>query len=225
MPIRDITAIIINFRTPHLLRGAVGSLLAYYPTLSLILVDNGSHDNSRVEIRRLQVQYPSVRVLSLSTNIYHGPAVNRAISITTTPLFFLMDSDCTVLQGGFLEKMLSLFNDLRVYSAGLVRNVKTTGVSVTRDEQRRGIGIPYAETWGALYHKRKCARLGRFIKGGASAIRIATAAQKQDYKVARFPIDHYIEHLGAGTRRMFHGSAQPRRNQRASAWTPGTRGF
>lgn len=223
--VSDITAIVINYRTPYLLPIVTKSFKDFYPNTRLIIVDNGSEDESIRAIERLQEQRRAIDSLFLKRNIYHGPAVNRTLKIVKTSYFFLLDTDCRVKRGGFLEKMLEEFHNKRVYAVGKIRYVQPSGVPVTPSEQKRRHGIPYAETWGAMFDKEKCAHLGEFTEGGASGSAIARAAYEQRYRAVNFPIHHYIDHLGAGTRRMFQGSAQPRHRQKASKWSKGRRRF
>jgi len=49
----DVTAIIPNYRTRDLIQIAVESLLKFYPTLPMIVIDNGSQDASTEYIRLL----------------------------------------------------------------------------------------------------------------------------------------------------------------------------
>jgi len=221
----NITVIVINYCTPHLLPVVTDSFKQFYPTVYLILVDNGSKDGSRSEITRLQEQHKAVGSIFINHNIYHGPAVNLALRKTSTPYFFLLDSDCKVKKGGFLEKMSEHFHDDRVYAVGKVRYVQPTGVPVLPVQANRREGIPYAETWGALFHRERTAHLGEFARGGASGNRIAAAAYRQHYRVVHFHVEEFIDHLGAGTRRMFNMSALPHHRQKPSKWSKGKRRF
>ena len=221
----DITTIIVNYRTPHLVQSAADTFRQAYPDVRLILVDNGSEDGSTSTINTLQKAHRNIDSILLTRNIYHGPAVNLALRKVTTPFFFLLDTDCTVRKGGFFEQMLTCFDNPRVYAAGKIRYVKRSGVPGHPRQANDRKGIPYVETWGGLFHCENCAALGVFSKGGASGNQIAAAAHAQHYRAISFPIQNFIEHLGGGTRRMFNMSAKPKHRQKASKWSAGKRHF
>lgn len=223
----DLTAIVVNFKTPHLLPIVTDSFKEAYPLVRLILVDNGSGDTSCEVISELQEKHGAVDSIFLDCNVYRGPAVNLALEKVSTPHFFLLDSDCRVKHGGFLEKMLEHFQQPEVYAVGKLRYVAPTGVPVRLQKyhKRYHTAIPYAETWGALFDREKCAELGKFVVAGASGIEIAKAAQERRWEAVDFPMPHYVDHLGAGTRRMFRGSFRPKPGEEASEWTKGGRRF
>ena len=220
-----ITTIIVNYRTPHLIQSATDTFCQAYPDTRIILVDNGSEDASTSTINALRKSYRNTDSILLTRNIYHGPAVNLALRKVTTPYFFLLDTDCRIRKGGFLELMLTSFHDAQVYATGKIRYVKRSGVPVHPRQAKDKKGIPYVETWGALFHRDRTALLGTFSKGGASGNQIAAAAHDQHYKTIPFPIQNFIEHLGGGTRRMFNMSAKPNPRQKASKWSAGKRHF
>lgn len=219
----DVTTIVVNFKTPHLLPIVTDSFKQAYPRVRLILVDNGSGDTSCEVISELQEKYEAVDSIFLDCNVYHGPAVNLALERVNTPFFFSLDSDCRIKQGDFLEKMLVHFRQPKVYVVGKLRYVRSTGGPLKSQERHEG--IPYAETWGALFDREKCAELGGFVLHGACAIEVAKAAQKRHWEAVGFPMPRYIDHLGAGTRRMFRGSFRPNVGEEASEWTKGRRRF
>ena len=58
--LQKIGVIIINFQTPDLLQNAVVSFRSFYPAVDLLIVDNGSKDNSLDIINTLMENYPAV---------------------------------------------------------------------------------------------------------------------------------------------------------------------
>ncbi|RMF60628.1 MAG: glycosyltransferase, partial [Bacteroidetes bacterium] len=75
----SLTAVVINYQTPDLLETAVRSFHRAYPTVPLLVIDNGSQDDSRARIEALgQELGPVLTPLLLEENIYHGPAMHRA---------------------------------------------------------------------------------------------------------------------------------------------------
>jgi len=56
--LRDITVLIVNVRALELTRGCVESLLAHYPDVRLLLIDNGSADQSTEYLRDVAGRLP-----------------------------------------------------------------------------------------------------------------------------------------------------------------------
>ena len=105
----DVTAVIINFQTSALVERAVTSLRRYYPSLPLLLIDNGSHDDSVDVITRLKSESAEYTEIILNQeNIHHGPAMDQGLRLAKTPFVFVLDSDCVVLREGFIEQMVAL---------------------------------------------------------------------------------------------------------------------
>ena len=111
----NVTAVIVHYRTPDLLRTAAGSFLRACPGCALLIVDNGSLDTSRAVIEELRAASPeSVHALLNETNLHHGPAMDQALRALTTPFVLFLDSDCEVLDGGFLDAMLRAFGQHQI---------------------------------------------------------------------------------------------------------------
>lgn len=53
----DLCVVCINFQTPDLLEVPVESFRKFYSTIPILLVDNGSQDNSTDKIRQLEKKY------------------------------------------------------------------------------------------------------------------------------------------------------------------------
>ena len=108
----SILTVIINFQTPDLLKIAVESFQYYYPQIDLVIVDNGSKDNSLEVIYELERLYPEkLKKLFLKKNIYHGPAMHRIMNVINNEYVFFLDSDTETKRGGFLEAMQTELKD------------------------------------------------------------------------------------------------------------------
>lgn len=214
-----ITAIIVNFKTEQLTRIALTTLSFHYPFLPIILVDNGSNDASTSYIKRAGRKLHTVQSILLDNNIGHGPALHLAVQSVTTRYILAMDSDCEVLKGGFLEKMLKHFqSNSNLYAAGWLRIVdKVTGVASDR-KSPGGRFIEYIHPHAMLFDREKYLKLTPFQHIGAPALSNMLSAHKLGYKLLSFPVDKYIHHLVAGTRRMYQGRWNPREDDKPSPW-------
>jgi len=218
-----ITAIIVNFKTEHLIETALSTLTSHYPTLPIILVDNGSNDSSTHYVARAAKKLRTVMSLLLDNNIGHGPALNTAIQSVTTPYIFIMDSDCEVLKGGFLELMFRHFqSDPNLYATGWLRIVdKQTGVPSDKKSGKGKRLMEYIHPHAMLLDREKYLKLTPFQHSGAPATDNMLSAHKAGYKLLSFPIERYVHHLVAGTRRMYGGRWNPRADEKPGAWDKG----
>lgn len=190
----DIEALVVNFQTPDLLERAVATFKQWYPDIPTLIVDNGSRDESRQMIARLVERHgPTVRTLLLEENIFHGPALDRAIRSMTAELIYVFDSDAFTLRGGFLEEMRrGLLATPRSYGAGKVVTVDHRGFHARS-------GIPIVTTPHMLLRRPLYAQFPPFEHHGMPTLKNFTAAHAAGLTMIDFPITDYVEHEGRGT--------------------------
>lgn len=218
-----ITCIIVNFRTKKLTQAAVSSWMREYPNVPIVLVDNASGDDSTDLCRKFGEQHDHIRTLLNDDNIGHGPAMHRAIGSVHTSYIFTLDSDCEILKGGFLEKMLERLKDAeRGYAVGWRRWVdKQSGVPIEwrlDSPPKADKFIPYIHPHAALYDLAKYTTLPAFFHHGAPSLRNMRRAHQVGYKLIPFPVKDYVKHWEAGTRRMYDGRWNPRASERPKPW-------
>jgi glycosyltransferase involved in cell wall biosynthesis len=214
-----VTVIITNFKTKRLVRDALATMLKYYPHVPVLLVDNGSGDDSTKYIKQAGEVFKTVTSLLYERNLGHGPAMNEAIRVATTKYVFTMDTDCVVKKGGFLEAMLEHFQaNPDLYAIGWLRHVdRLSGVPAPN---KLGF-MEYVHPSAALYDREKYLTLAPFSHHGAPATANMREAHEAGYKLLSFPISDYIHHLIAGTRRMYGGRWDPRASDAPGAWEEG----
>lgn len=191
---KDVSAAVVNFQTPDLLEVAVRSFHRAYPDVRLLVIDNGSEDGSRGVIEGLRHNLgEAVEPLFLTQNVYHGPAMHRALQTLQTPYVYLFDSDTETKRAGFLEGMrAALGTSERHYGAGRVTRANRRGFVDAR-------GTPVLASAYMLLRRDVYHRLPPFVHHGLPALRNFQAAAQQGYTLAPFPIGDYVEHLGRGT--------------------------
>jgi glycosyltransferase involved in cell wall biosynthesis len=204
---RSITALVVNYRTAELTRRCVDSLLAQYPTVQLLVIDNNSADESTAYVSGLATEHENVRVQLNDRNIYHGPALDQGLRLAQTPFVFTLDSDCEVFGSGFLEQMLSRFDDPLLYAVGELRYKNRFGYTYANwdvDGRDRPAWIPYIHPYAMLLDRRKYLTLPPFIHHGAPCIKNMRAARRAGYVVRHFPVYEVVRHEHGGTSRA-HG--------------------
>jgi glycosyltransferase involved in cell wall biosynthesis len=193
-----ITAVIVNYQTPDLLRAAADSLRRHYPALPLLLVDNGSRDESRSVIASLRAGAPeTVRALLNSENLHHGPAMDQAARAVSTPFVLFLDSDCEVREGGFLEEMERLLDERPgQYAVGQRVEMDRRGF----DAEKEGPGtVPYIRPACMLLKRELYLALPPFQLHGTPCLENMTAASRKGYGLVDFPLGRYVAHKGRGT--------------------------
>jgi len=196
----DITAVIVNRRTPRLIRNCLRSLLSIYPDINIMLVDNKSQDRSTRYIRLAAALSDRIECV-ITTHTTHGPGLHAGILRCKTPYILTLDSDVTVLKRGFLELMLARFAaNPKLFAVGNICRVNSSGV---RPGPRRVVH-PFCSLWD----RRKYMKLKvRFEASGQPARGVCFAAVKAGYQLEKFEGDirmrgksKYIYHVWGGTR-------------------------
>lgn len=193
---KAISALVVNHKTLSLIRRCIDSLMAAYPDMPITVIDNGSHDESTEYIREAATVH-SVTAVFNDTNVGHGPALDQGMRAASTKHVFTLDSDCIVLRSSFLEKMLDILTRDDLYAIGWLMHVNERGVSANPWDYEH---IPYIHPSAALIDREKYLGLEPFIWHGAPAICNMADARRLGYRVAGFPIDGYVLHIGRGTR-------------------------
>jgi GT2 family glycosyltransferase len=197
----DLTTVIINYRTPDLTRQALTSFQSCYPTLPLLLIDNGSGDGSTDLFRSMATEHPGTfTVIENRRNLHHGPAMDQALRTVRTPFVLFLDSDCRVLRGGFVETMVTALG-------GHPQNY-AIGNKVWMN--RRGFDVP--ESAGAFEYIRPICMLIRrdtyltlppFERHGAPCLANMREAVAHGFRLLPFAVEEYVQHPGRGTAGRF----------------------
>ena len=77
--IHKITVLIVNYRTLDLTRRCLESLLLFYPQAGVLLIDNGSGDDSSEYIAGVAARSRNITAIFNPTNHYHGPALDQGL--------------------------------------------------------------------------------------------------------------------------------------------------
>ena len=84
------------------------------------MVDNGSRDGSTAALAR---EFPSVRVLTLETNVGYAGGANRGVAVTSAPVVAVLNADLEVEPGTAAAMLARLDREPDLAAVGpVVRN-------------------------------------------------------------------------------------------------------
>lgn len=192
----DVTVLITNYKTYELTAQCVSSLLTHYPEVNVLLIDNGSQDESTAYIQRVSEEHENVKSLINEQNRYHGPAMDQGIRVSNTRYVFTLDSDCEIIKKGLLERMVKEFEEPTLYAIGRLVYMDRYGYETTSKLHKR---IKYVHPYAMLLDKQKYLCLKRFVHHGSPCIQNMKDAQRSGYKLMNFPLHDFIFHHGRGT--------------------------
>ena len=192
LSIDDVTAIVVNFRTLGQTRTCLTTLRRAYPTLRVLVVDNGSADESTDFLRELQAKDEFLRIIFNESNVFHGPALDQGMREADTDLVFLLDSDCEILHGGFLESLVEEFSrDPRLYAMGKRGYANRWGYGPISQRER---WTHYVHPFAALIDRNKYFTLPPFVHHGAPLYRNMWGATKAGYRLRHVTIEDDVKH-------------------------------
>ena len=206
--LEDLTVLVVNFRTLQHTRTCVESLRAAYPDVALMVVDNGSADASTDYLEQFAASDGAVTVLFNEGNRYHGPALHQGMVAARTSHVFLLDSDCEIRRGGFLELLLTRFGeDPLLYAIGKRGWTNRYGQAPV---DRRQAYTAYVHPFASMVDRRKYFQLPPFEHHGAPLWRNMWGASRAGFHLEHVPIEDYVLHHGEVTASI-HGYGLDRR--------------
>jgi len=192
-----VTAVVINYKTPALTRRATTSFRAHYQTVPLLLIDNGSKDESASmfdEFRRQSLS--NTDVIINAQNLHHGPTMDQALHYLHSQYVLFIDSDCEIFNGGFIESMLSLaHNDPHAYAIGKLIYMNKHGFDTAKGEN----AFPYIRPIFMLINRALYLTLPPFQLHGSPCLKNMRAAVEKGLRLIDFPIEKFAHHHGRGT--------------------------
>lgn len=218
-----VTTIITNYKTLRLVKKCFESVRSFYPELPIVVLDNGSDDESTEYIANLKDDHTAV-VLNIS-NVGHGPAMDQMIREVDSDWIWTIDSDTEILLPDIIINMLGK-SSANTYAIGWLRYVdRESGVPAdwflgAKDSKQF---IPYIHPCCALYKRSTYMTMRPFIHHGAPCLLNMLDANDMNLGLVEFPVFSYVMHWIGGTRRMFDSSAgdwDATHNEKPKSWDP-----
>ena len=192
-----VTAVIINFKTADVTRRAITSFRRYYPAIPLLLIDNGSRDESTVMLNEFKQQSPGcTEVIINDTNLHHGPAMNQALHYLRSSNVLFLDSDCEIHKGGFLEAMIIRAEEhTHHYAVGKRVFMNRRGFDVPESNA----AISYIRPLCMLLKREVYVTLPAFQHHGTPCLANMREAARRGLVLVDFPGEEYLIHVGRAT--------------------------
>ena len=195
--IGDTCGIVVNYKTPDLIRNFLSDFRYYYPDLHLLIVDNSNFDRSTDLIYSICKKDGNMTMLANFFNLHHGPGLHKAIQYVENYFKFalIMDSDLTFHSHGMLEKIKAI----------VPKNFICCGKMV--DVSKRGMNtkeqtiIPYIHPSCMYLNIKEYLKFAPAKLHGAPFIDTFNSVKvkgMQDLLIA-FDVSNYVTHLGRGT--------------------------
>lgn len=193
----SVSAVIINYKTLDLTQRAIKSFHTHYPTIPILLIDNGSNDASTTYLKEYHKTYSQTTDLIINDkNIHHGPAMDMALHHLKSFLVLFIDSDCEVKTGGFLERMIAILEENpKNYIAGEIIYMNKRGF----DTENISDAIPYIRPHCMLIRRNLYFELPSFTRHGTPCLKNMETAVNRGLSLINFPIETYVHHRGRGT--------------------------
>lgn len=175
--IRQVSAIIPVRNRADLLLEAVESLIATgYPDLEILIVDDGSEDETLHRARELEMRFPSVvRMMQHGDGRNHGPGASRNLGVRAAGGEYVcfLDSDDVVLPHRFARAVRLLENDESI-DAVCEPFLTDDGEGLHSGETEKGTGIIRLGAGGRWFTGTVLLRRRWFLEAGGFSERLRT---------------------------------------------------
>ncbi|MES2935536.1 MAG: glycosyltransferase [Pseudomonadota bacterium] len=115
--------IVVTYNNVHLTKQCIDSILrnTTYPNIEIIVVDNGSSDDTRNYLRYVVRTHPNISIILNDTNRGFSAANNQGLRLASGHFLVLLNND-TVVPKGWLDPLLRHLEDPAIGLVGPVTN-------------------------------------------------------------------------------------------------------
>ena len=180
-----LTAVVVNYNTPNLLKKAICSIRQYYDFEIIVI------DGSEIPVQTDE------KVYYFGENIGHGKGLNIGITLADTDKILLFDTDI-VLKKPCIKEMLEMFDE-DTYGVGEVNKVKSKHWGL-----EDGRLIPCLHPYFQIISKKQYLRFMPYVHSGAPTILTSMDlyTRGESWRLKNFPVKNYVEHNWCGTRAL-----------------------
>ena len=189
--------IVVNYKTPDLIKTFLLNFRIYYPQLHLIIVDNSNFDRSSDFIYYFCKKDGNVTLLANMFNFHHGPGLHKAIEYVKDYFKYalIMDSDIVFKRIGMIESMKKIIPK-KFISCGKIQSVTIRGMNNNDINS-----IPYIHPSCMYLNISQYLKLPPAKLHGAPFIDTFSAVKQQGNEnlLIDFDVEIFMQHLGRGT--------------------------
>ena len=195
--ITDTCGIVVNYKTPDLIKNLLTNFREYFPKLHLVVVDNSNFDRSTNLIFSFCKKDGNMTLLANKFNLHHGPGLHKAIRYIENYFDFalIMDSDIKFHRHGILESMKNkLPTDF--ICCGKIEMIDDSGINTNKQNT-----IQYIHPSCMYLNINEYLKLSPAKLHGSPFIDTFKSVQekgKSDFLID-FDVNKYMNHLGRGT--------------------------
>lgn len=205
----------VNYNTPDLIHAMVKSFRQFYD--NEILIIDGSDKKEYEEAKVLLSEFDDIEIHHFNGNIHHGSGLAYGFSVIDSDKIMVMDSDITILKGGFLSLLESDLKETS-YGIGDVQRVDGQGYNIgsrkgaigLRESDETSQGIAYLHPAFMLINKHIAMNWTMPIKHGAPMIETMQSIHNAGQEIIlqhcewvhndfRNEVKEYFDHLWMGT--------------------------
>jgi len=202
--IKDVTGVILNWRTARMTRGAITSMQKAYPGLKEILIGDDCSTDTHGDYNRAYgrdayyrvgkldmdtsklMEIPGTRFIQFDKHQGHGLTIDRIVPFVETPLMLTMDSDMRIVGPGLLEEYLVKYNEdpENIYAVG---TQFSEGFDYWKDGAKQSWHFTWVDPFFSLWNMEPLKRYPRlsFTNMILPGVHLGTAA----------PLNYQLQHL------------------------------
>lgn len=196
--LNKITIVIVHFKTLDYTKKALESIRKFYPSIKIILVNNGNDEESKSFLSAFAQEDGNLLLLTPGKNLHHGPGMHEAIKHVSSDWFLTFDSDCEILKSNLIEEMFQKVDE-KTYAVGEIIIMNKYGFFAREGEE----SFKYVHPKCGLFKREIYWKLPPFEKHGAPCITNQFEAQKKHYELKNFHVDDYVRHKQRGTASIY----------------------
>lgn len=201
---KDITVLICQRKTKILIQLCLESLLTFYPDIPILVVDGNSQDDSTLYLRYKSLVCSNItiwerKIVESKEFNSHGNSMHEAITDhIKTKYALLLDSDTIIKRGGFIEGMLSQFENPKLYATGTLMIVSNSDAGNGTPKTEEDI-LKYPHPSCSMFRTDIYKQLIPFGDYGSPCVYNVQDAISKGWEIGTFPIDKYVMHLSGAS--------------------------
>ena len=176
--IKDITGIVLNWRTARMTKGCVMNLKKWYPGLHEILIGDDCSSDTHGDWNRAYGRdayyregkldmddsklenIPGTQFIRFNKHQGHGLTLDRIVKYVETPLMLTMDSDMRIVAPGLVEEYLQKYNEdpENIYAVG---TNFSDGFDYWKDGERKSWQFTWVDPFFSLWNMEPLHRYSR----------------------------------------------------------------